>query len=224
MMMRRLAAVLLLAALPAGCAIATTGGPQPQVERRAPTPAGPIDARHAERLQRIMVPLVRAADNPRPLDQVRVGIVDDPAINAASAGNGEFYVTRGLLEKANDEQLAGVLAHEIAHDDLKHVAQAQARGAGLSIGMIILDQIFPGSGAITPIAGTLIDRKYSRQHEYEADRHGMELLRRAGLPPEIMLDTLTWLIETSGGGQGGFFATHPATADRIEALRRLTRR
>jgi Zn-dependent protease with chaperone function len=46
-----------------------------------------------------------------------------------------------------------VLAHELAHDDLGHVAKAQALGAGLGIGMIILDQILPGGGRITPIAG-----------------------------------------------------------------------
>jgi len=44
--------------------------------------------------------------------------------------------------------LGGCWAHELAHDDLGHVAKAQALGAGLGIGMIILDQIFPGSGGI----------------------------------------------------------------------------
>jgi Zn-dependent protease with chaperone function len=151
---------------------------------------------------------------------VKIGIVDDDAINAASAGNGEFYVTRGLLEKATDRQLAGVLAHEIAHDDLDHVAKAQTLGAGLSIGMIILDQIVPGSGAITPIAGQLIARTFSRQEEYAADQHGADLLQKAGMPRETMADTLEWLMQTSGSSKGGFFATHPATADRIEALRR----
>ena len=52
-----------------------------------------------------------------------------------------------------DRRLAGVLAHELAHDDLGHVAKAQALGAGLHAGMILLDRLFPGSGALTPIAG-----------------------------------------------------------------------
>ncbi|MBI2216975.1 MAG: M48 family metalloprotease [Candidatus Rokubacteria bacterium] len=225
-MIRPAAALLVLASLATACAAPTSAPRQPQAEtRRAPSAARPVDPKQAERLQRVMVPLIRAASNPRPLSQVRVGIVDDAHINAASGGNGEFYVTRGLLEKANDEQLAGVLAHEIAHDDLNHVAKAQALGAGLNIGMIILDQLFPGSGAITPIAGQLIARKYSRDEEYAADRHGAEILRRAGLPPDIMLRTLTWLMNTSGaGGRSGFFSTHPATTDRIDALRRLTQR
>lgn len=94
-----------------------------------------------------MVPLIAAMDRPRPLNQVKVGIMDDSHVNAASAGGGVFYVSTGLLQKANDEQLRGVLAHELAHDDLGHVAKAQALGAGVGIGMIILDQVFPGSGS-----------------------------------------------------------------------------
>jgi len=97
-----------------------------------------------------MAPLVAAMDHPRPRNQVKVGIMDDPHVNAASAGGGEFYVTSGLLQKANVEHLRGVLAHELAHDDLGHVAKAQALGAGLGIGMIILDQIFPGAVASHP--------------------------------------------------------------------------
>lgn len=190
-------------------------------ETRRPSSGQAIDPRQAERLQRVMAPLVRVMDHPRPLSQVRVAIIDDPHINAASAGGGEFQVTIGLLQKANDQRLAGVLAHEIAHDDLAHVAKAQALGAGLNIGMIILDQVIPGSGALTPIVGTLAARSYSRSEEYAADRHGVDLLRRAGLPTEIMIDTLTWLMEVEGPGGGGFFATHPAMADRIEALRAM---
>ena len=167
-----------------------------------------------------MVPLVKVMDKPRPLNQVKVRVVDDPEINAANAGNGEFYVTTGLLQKAGDRHLMGVLAHEVAHDDLGHVAKAQRLGAGLNIGMVILDQIIPGSGAITPLAGTLIARSYSRKEEYAADKHGAELIERAGQPRELMVDTLTWLLDTSGAEGGGFFATHPATDDRIEALRR----
>jgi len=52
---------------------------------------------------------------------------------------------------ASDDQLRGVLAHEVAHADLGHVAKAQALGTGLNIGMIILDQIIPGTGLITPL-------------------------------------------------------------------------
>jgi Zn-dependent protease with chaperone function len=223
-LLHRTGAAVSLAALVAGCAgvVSSPGSASPpQTSRRAPAPTPrKVDGAQAQRLQRVMVPLIRAMNNPLPLEKVKVGIIDDEQINAANAGGGEFYVTRGLLEKANDQQLAGVLAHEIAHDDLHHVAKAQTLGAGLNIGMVILDQIFPGSGAITPIAGQLIARRYSQKEEYSADQHGADLLQKAGMPRAVMADTLAWLIQESGGSSGGFFATHPATADRIEALRR----
>jgi predicted Zn-dependent protease len=213
---------LLLFLLTAGCAGIGGAPPGEPPQTGGTQPASrPLDAQQAERLRRIMVPLVGAMDHPRPLNQVRVGIMDDPHVNAASAGGGEFYVTTGLLQKANDDQLRGVLAHELAHDDLGHVAKAQALGAGLGIGMIILDQIFPGSGRITPVAGALITRGYSRQEEYEADRHAVDILRRAGYSKDVMINTLTWLMRTEGSSGGGFLATHPGTQERIDALKKL---
>ena len=163
-------------------------------------------------------------NNPRRLNETRVRVIDDPNINAANAGGGEFQVTTGLLAKANDEHLRGVLAHEIAHDDLGHVARAQTLGTGLNIGVILLEQLFPGSSVVTPIAGALIARSYSRSEELEADRQGVEILRRAGYSKQVMIDTLTWLMRTSGGdsgGGGGFLSTHPGTEERIDALRKL---
>src|SRR5437868_1634078 len=204
-----------------GCAGPSAAPPAPTSQRTtSPAQASrPVDARDAERLQRIMTPLIRAMDHPRQIGNIKVGIMDDPHINAANAGNGEFYVTRGLLEKANDQQLLGVLAHEIAHEDLNHVAKAQRLGSGLNIGMVLLDQILPGSAALAPIAGALISNGYSRREEYQADAHGAELLQRVGSSKQVMIDTLQWLIATEGSSSGGFFATHPATAERIEALK-----
>ncbi len=212
----------LVAVVIVGCAGPVAAPPPGPTSQRTTSPtqsSRPVDARDAERLQRIMTPLIRAMDHPRPINSVKVGIMDDSHINAANAGGGEFYVTRGLLEKANDQHLMGVLAHEIAHEDLNHVAKAQRLGAGLNIGMVILDQIVPGSGALAPIAGQLIARGYSRKEEYQADAHGAELLKRIGSSKQVMIDTLNWLIQTEGSSPGGFFSTHPATAERIDALK-----
>src|SRR5215813_3070810 len=205
-----------------GCAVETPSAPPRSSQDAARSPnIKPLDPSQTARLQRIMIPLLRAGDRTRSLKEIRVGVIEDPTINAANAGGGEFYVTTGLLQKANDQQLLAVLAHEVAHDDLGHVAKAQALGAGVSIGAIILDQIFPGTGQLAPVAVTLITRSYSRKEEYAADKHGVDLLNRIGQPKEVMIDTLTWLMQSEGASGGGFFATHPATGDRIEALRKL---
>jgi predicted Zn-dependent protease len=205
-----------------GCALETTSAPPRPSPQEARTPnVKPLDPSQAARLQRIMVPLLRAGDKTRSLKEVRVGVVEDPDVNAANAGGGEFYVTTGLLEKANDEQLRGILAHEIAHDDLGHVARAKVLGTGLSLGVILLEQIIPGSSAITPIAGTLVARAYSRSEELEADRHAVEILQRAGYSKDVMIDALAWVMQSSRANGGGFLSTHPATQDRIAALRQV---
>jgi Zn-dependent protease with chaperone function len=219
----RLAALLAVAMATEACAVASDNPPRgPAAPPRASAPATrPLGPEQGIRLQRLMATLIQVMDNPKPLNRVQVAVIDDPAINAANAGGGKFYVTRGLLERANDEQLLGVLAHEVAHDDLGHVAKVQVLGAGVGLGIILLDQLVPGSRAITPVAGELIVRGYSRREEYAADRHGVELLRRTGRSKEVMVNTLTWLLRTSGPSGGGFLATHPATDDRIQALRQL---
>lgn len=222
---------LVAATLLGGCALETSSAPTgrtTETTRPAPADKPPatsqktVDPAQVERLKRAMVPLLQAMDKPKAPGQVKIGIIDDPTINAANAGNGEFYVTTGLLQKANDDQLLAIMAHEVAHDDLGHVAKAQALGTGIGIGAVILDQIIPGAGRVAPIAGALIQRKYSRNEEYEADRHGVELLERVGRNKDVMINTLTWLMSAEGGGAGGgFFSTHPETGDRIEVLRKL---
>jgi predicted Zn-dependent protease len=168
-----------------------------------------------------MIPLLGAMDHPCRRGEVQIAVSSDNEINAANAGNCQFLVTAGLLRRANDEQLRGVLAHEIAHQDLGHVAQAQVLGTGLSVGAAMLQQLFPASGALGPIAGTLIARGYGRKEEYEADRHGVDILRRAGYSKETMIDALSWIRRVSGAGGGGFLSTHPALDDRIAELQRL---
>ena len=208
-----------------GCVVAE--GPAPRGEsrsddRRQPAKTRQLDPRQAERFYRIMTPLLKSMDNPKSPRDVKIAIIDEPEINAANAGGGEFYVTTGLLEKASDDQLRGIMAHEIAHDDLGHVAKLQTLGVGLNIGVILLEQLLPGSSAVTPIAGSLIARGYSRNEEYAADRHGVEILRRAGYPKDVLINALTWVTRASGGGGGGgFLSTHPATEDRIAQLQKL---
>lgn len=208
-----------------GCA---TGGSQrnepgePTASRQPSPSVRKIDARQAERLQRVMTPLIKSMNHPLPLSDVRLTLLEDPQINAANAGGGVFYVTTGLLEKASDDQLRGVLAHEVAHADLGHVAKAQALGTGMNIGIIILDQIIPGSGYITPMIADLgVMRPFSRQEEYEADKQGVEILKRAGYSgKQVMGNTLAWLLQASGPS-GGFFETHPGTDDRIQRIHDL---
>ena len=154
-----------------------TSSPTGQSSRSGPA-LERVSPQDAARLRRVVEPLAKAAD--RPPAKVTIGILSDPSINAANAGGGEFYVTRGLLDRASDEQLRAIMAHEFAHNDLGHVAKAQRLQAGVELGAAILEQVVPNSAIITPIAGTLITRAHSRSEELEADKHAVTLLRRVG--------------------------------------------
>ena len=199
-------------------ALAFRGGPNGQ-QASPRSPRG--ESQQSERLRSVIIPLIQAMDHPCSPDQVRVSVTNQSEVNAGNAGGCQFLVTAGLLRQSNDDQLRGVLAHEIAHQDLGHVARAQVLNAGIGIGTALLERFFPGSSALTPIAGILISRGYGRTEEYAADRHGVDILRSAGYPGEIMVDTLNWLRAISGDGGGGFLSTHPAIDERIAALRKL---
>ena len=218
-----LAAAGVIAAI-VGCAAL---GPRPsgQDAQKAGPDVRPLDPQQAERLKTVLVPLLAKMDKPLDIHQVSVSFWDDPNINAANAGGGKFLVTRGLLEKANDEQLRGVMAHEVAHEDKGHVNELQTIGAGGGIASVLLDQISPLAGAIVPMAGDLLIAKpHGRQAEYEADAHAVTILRRAGLDGKaIMTNTLTWLKQTAGSSKGGFFATHPGSDERIQKIQEMAR-
>lgn len=205
------------------CAALVAGCDSLQVAPQANVPAAQdirqVAPQQAQRLYAVMTPLLAAMNKPLTPKQVRVGIIDEAAINAANAGGGNFYVTTGLLQRANQTQLRGIMAHEIAHEDLGHVARMQVLGAGLDIGVVLLEELLPGSSAISPVAGELIARGYSRSEEREADRHAVQILQRAGYSKDTLIAALTWVESISGGGGGGFLSTHPATRERIDALR-----
>lgn len=224
----QLGALLGIICLLIGCTFSEITQPTSRNERQAAVrqQAGTaLNSQQAQRLERIMLPLIRHMDRPSVLREVRIGVSKEADINAAYAGDGTFLVTTGLLSRANDEHLRAIMAHEIAHADLGHMAKTRALGTGVQIGTIILDQILPGSGTIAPFIADLgIMKPFSRGEEYEADLHAAEILNRAGYNGnQMMADALSWLMKTTGPS-GGFFTTHPGTADRIQRLSSAGRR
>ncbi len=217
----RIIAVVTAIYLLVGCA-GLTSAPRSSGES-ASSKAVQIDPVQGQRVSAIMLPLVQHMNRPISAQKVRVGVFNSADINAANAGSGQFYVTTGLLQKANEEELRGVLAHEVAHEDLGHVRKTQALGTGLQIGSVLLDQILPGSGTITPLIADIgVLRPYSRQEEYEADVHAVDILNRAGYNgKKIMTDTLAWLMQTSGPSGGTFLSQHPGTEERVKKIQSL---
>lgn len=76
---------------------APTSSPAPAPRPTGTATATKVDAAQVERIKRLMIPLIRVMNNPIPSGQVQLSVVDDPQINAGSAGSGQFIVTTGLL-------------------------------------------------------------------------------------------------------------------------------
>lgn len=149
--------------------------------------------------------------------------------NAFALPGGFVYVTRGLLALVNSEdELAGVIGHEIGHVAARHAVQRLSAAAPFAIvggitgavtGLVSkrLSNVVTG---ITGFAGGLVLAPYSRSQEREADEVGVQLLGAAGWDPAALsrfLHTLEREVELRGGKpqKASFFDTHPATPERV---------
>ena len=150
-------------------------------------------------------------------------------LNAFALPGGPVWVNRGVLQAARTEsQLAGVLAHEIAHVARRHAAQQISKGA-IANGLLGLLGAVLGNagGARTAQTGAQVLAggylmKFSRDDEREADRVGIEILRRAGWDPRGLPEFMEILRQQAGRDPGSvevFLSTHPSPAERVQQLR-----
>lgn len=162
----------------------------------------------------------------------RFHLVDMEVPNAFALPGGPVYITRGLLALIESEdELAGVLAHEIGHIESRHAArrlQASAPFAILNAPAKLLGSVAPTLGHIAEIpsalAGGLAISAYSRSQEHEADEVGAALAAAAGWRPDALADALNALeaehnLSEEVHGMPSFFATHPTTPDRVTKVR-----
>lgn len=149
-------------------------------------------------------------------------VVEDDSINAFATMGGYVYMHTGLLKAAeNEAQVAGVMAHEIAHIARKHALQSMAHQAALG-GWV--KGVGGGLGGIMIglTSAVLFQLPRSRGFEFEADNFGFENMRTSGYAAEQMLYFFKNVLgkdEPNSGGRRDWLSTHPDTARRVEALR-----
>ena len=152
-------------------------------------------------------------------------VVRDPALNAFNIPGGHVYVNTGLIESAdNAAELAGVMAHEIAHGVSRHGTENLTRVNGLNVVASLLVGENPGlyKQLLAQVAGTGTMAHFSREAEREADILGVHIMHRAGLNPLGMATMFEELLENRSRRPGAvqqFFASHPLTENRIAAVR-----
>ena len=156
-------------------------------------------------------------------------VLDTPIVNAFALPGGYVYVTRGLLALAgNEAEVAGVLAHEIAHITARHGSKRQSKGTLAGLGLTILGAATDNSALVKlgRVGAHAVLSAYSRKEEHEADALAVRYLGRAGFEPRAMAGFLLKLkrqseFEAKLHGRSprpglDLFATHPHTDERVE--------
>jgi len=162
-------------------------------------------------------------------------VFDSPEINAFAMAGGKVGVFMGLFKIVeNDDQLASVIGHEIAHVTAKHVHENLSQQLAMQTGGLVGGIAMLGTGAgflgteavmsAYGLGAQGVGAAFDRNKEKEADHIGIMYMARAGYDPEEGVRVLERLEDETGAeaaGQSSFLATHPSNPERIEQLREL---
>jgi predicted Zn-dependent protease len=154
----------------------------------------------------------------------RFGVLNSDEINAFSAPGGRVFITRGLYKLvANDDELAGVLGHEIEHIDRRHALKIIARGElfeGIKGAATVAGKYDPAKydQAVSTVVSNLLDKGYDSGTEYDADKYGRNLAAVSGFAPGGLRAVIEKLQQKSAAGSGKVFSTHPSAENRLKKL------
>jgi beta-barrel assembly-enhancing protease len=155
-------------------------------------------------------------------------VIESKQVNAFALPGGPTFVYTGLLDKLESEdELAGVMAHELTHTVKEHWAKQYASNQKRQLGIGILLGVLRANSAWQNVGGlvnALEATKFSRSEENQADQEGFKHVVSAGYNPEGMVDVFRMFQKMKSGGQGiPFLASHPSDKSRIENLQKLIR-
>ncbi len=186
-----------------------------------------LPAEQHERINSMFAKLVNQSGRQKEI-KYSLTVVKDDSVNAFALPAGYIFVNTGLLSYIkSDGELAGVLAHEIAHVDRRHSMKAVTRAIGMNVllGLIInktdskrKEQL----AKIGVVAINLAQLGYSREAEFEADAYGVKFMKAAGYQKEELLDFWRRMVSDSGSGNSlailQLFSTHPPIKERIKKI------
>ena len=157
-------------------------------------------------------------------------VVQEDGVNAFSLPGGYVFLEDGLIKKtANDDELSGVIAHEIAHIAARHAIKRYEGALGVQLAQLaVLASRQGGAGSGMGIAMQAVQLAYARQDELEADQLGVKYMKAAGFDPKAMLTFLEKLHDLDGGKlrylprgvvRPHYALTHPYVPERLRAVK-----
>lgn len=153
-------------------------------------------------------------------------LADRMTVNAFALPGGQIFITEALLRRLKTEdELAGVLGHEIGHVVGRHSSEQIAKSKlfnGITSGVVMAtasEDGGMGTAQIAMLVNQMATTKYGRDDEIESDRLGVRFMVDAGYKPEALIQVMEVLKQASGGGGGPeFLSTHPAPDNRKEII------
>jgi predicted Zn-dependent protease len=194
------------------------------------------NARLTEYLNLIGQTIALHTDKPATFGGYHFALLDSSEVNAFACPGGIILITRGMLSSVKSEdELAAVLAHEIAHfihrDGIAAIQSSRWSEALMVIGGNAARQFGPKEtaqlvslfeGSIDDVFKTLVVNGYGRDQEREADRSALGYLAAAGYDPQALTGYLRRLEQGGKGSKSGIFTTHPGTDERLENVRQAS--
>jgi predicted Zn-dependent protease len=149
-------------------------------------------------------------------------VVDRDEVNAVSLPGGPVYIFRGLLRTVGDDDdaLAGVIAHEVGHINERHAAKQVEKQMGANL---LLELFTRGSTRTwAAVAANLLQLKYGRSDEYEADEVGVLYMNRAGYDPRGLARFFRKLEQAEGRGRTiSWLRSHPNSGSRAQRVEEM---
>jgi predicted Zn-dependent protease len=192
------------------------------------------DARLTEYANLVGMTVALNSDKPLTYGGYHFGVLDTREPNAFASPGGTIFITKGMIAAvANEDELAAVLAHEVAHvahrDGIAAIKSARWTEVAAIVGAEAVRSYTPGQlsrlvtlfeGSVDDVFKAIVVNGYSRAQERSADETALVILARSGYDPAALTAYLERLRTQSKPSEGGITATHPATAERTEAVRK----
>ncbi|HYW58640.1 MAG TPA: M48 family metallopeptidase [Polaromonas sp.] len=198
---------------------------QEAASKNALAPAGHPQLQRLRRIAQRVIPHA-IAWNPRAKGwQWEVNLIGSQQINAFCMPGGKIAFYTGIIEqlKLSDDEVAMIMGHEMAHALREHARERMGKSAATSMGASVLSQLF-GLGdlgqTVASIGVDLINLRFGREDESEADLVGMELGARAGFDPRAGITLWQKMGAANKGAPPQWLSTHPAGATRIADMER----
>jgi predicted Zn-dependent protease len=183
-------------------------------------------------LNQIGQAIVLHTESPTTFGGYHFALLDSREINAFACPGGIILITRGMLDSVkNEDELAAVLAHEVAHvihrDGIAAIKSSRWSEALLVVGSNAAKEFGPKDtaklvslfeGSIDDVVKTLVVNGYGRDQEKSADTAALSYLTEAGYDPKGLVGYLSRLEQAGQGSKGGILSTHPGTAERLENI------